>query len=134
MTEESFFGGSKNLIWHQKYQSKFYFIFPLGKKINSLSLSSARKQNSENTAQKTKLSMKDFFCKCDQIRGFLRIWSHLVKKSLKSNFAKFLKTSFWKKHLWWLLLQVLLRNSKEDITLKWNYKVCTTPAASKGMY
>ena len=24
----------------------------------------------------------DFFSKCDQIRSFLRIWSHLVKKSL----------------------------------------------------
>ena len=33
-----------------------------------------------------KLSIKDFFCKYDQIRGFLRIWSHLVKKSLMQNF------------------------------------------------
>ena len=30
--------------------------------------------------------MKDFFSKCDQIRGFLRIWSHLLKKSLMENF------------------------------------------------
>ena len=81
-----------------------------------------------------KLSIKDFFCKYDQIRGFVRIWSHLVKKSLKSNFAKLLKTPFWKKHLWWLLLQTALRKSKEEITLKWDYKGCTTPAASKGIY
>ena len=31
-------------------------------------------------------SIKDFFGKCDQIRSFLRIWSHLLKKSLMENF------------------------------------------------
>ena len=36
-----------------------------------------------------KFSIKDFFSKCDQIRGFLPIWSHLLKKSLMENF-KFL--------------------------------------------
>ena len=30
--------------------------------------------------------MKDFLSKCDQIRGFLRICSHLLKKSLMENF------------------------------------------------
>ena len=29
-----------------------------------------------------KLSIKDFFGRCDQIRSFLRIWSHLLKESL----------------------------------------------------
>ena len=38
--------------------------------------------NLYNTAQKTKLLIKDFFSKCDQIGNFLRIWSHLLKKSL----------------------------------------------------
>ena len=38
------------------------------------------------TAQKTKLSIKDFFSKCDQIGSFLRIWSHLLKKYLMENF------------------------------------------------
>ena len=33
-----------------------------------------------------KFSIKDFFSKCDQIGSFLRIWSHLLKKSLKENF------------------------------------------------
>ena len=33
-----------------------------------------------------KFSVKDFFGKCDQIRSFLRIWSHLLKKSLMENF------------------------------------------------
>ena len=38
------------------------------------------------TTQKMELSIKDFFSKCDQIRSFLRIWSHLPKKSLMENF------------------------------------------------
>ena len=33
-----------------------------------------------------KFSIKDFFSKCDQIRSFLRIWPHLLKKSLMENF------------------------------------------------
>ena len=33
-----------------------------------------------------KFSIKDFLSKCDQIRSFLRIWSHLLKKSLMENF------------------------------------------------
>ena len=28
----------------------------------------------------------DFFSKCDKIRSFLRIWSHLLNKSLIENF------------------------------------------------
>ena len=34
------------------------------------------------TAQKMKFSIKDFLNKCDQIHRALRIWSHLLKKSL----------------------------------------------------
>ena len=41
---------------------------------------------SHDTAQKMKFSIKDFFSKCDQIRSFLRIWSHWLKKSLMENF------------------------------------------------
>ena len=33
-----------------------------------------------------KFSIKDIFSKCDQIPSFLRIWSHLLKKSLMGNF------------------------------------------------
>ena len=35
--------------------------------------------------KKLKFSFKDFFSKCDQIHSFLRIWSHLLKKSLLEN-------------------------------------------------
>ena len=38
------------------------------------------------TAQKMKFSIEDFFSKCHQIRRKLRIWSHLLKKSLIENF------------------------------------------------
>ena len=44
----------------------------------------------DDTAQKMKFSIKDFFSKCDQIRSFLWIWSHLLKKSLMENI-------FWEK-------------------------------------
>ena len=33
-----------------------------------------------------KVSIKDFFIKCDQIRSLLWIWSHLLKKYLMGNF------------------------------------------------
>ena len=39
-----------------------------------------------NTAQKMKFFIKGFFSKCDQISSFLRIWSHLMKRSLIKNF------------------------------------------------
>ena len=38
------------------------------------------------TAQKMKFFIKGFFSKCDQIRSFRRICSHLLKKSLMQNF------------------------------------------------
>ena len=42
---------------------------------------------STNTAQKMKFSIEDLFSKYDQIRGKLRIWSHLLNKSLIENFT-----------------------------------------------
>ena len=55
----------------------------------------------ENTAQKMKFSIKDFFSKYDQIRRKLRIWSHLLKKSLMENLI-FCAVKFSEKHkvLW----------------------------------
>ena len=41
------------------------------------------------TAQNMKFSIEDFFSKCEQIRSFLRIWSHLLKKFLMENFIFF---------------------------------------------
>ena len=45
-----------------------------------------RRLSQSHTAQKMKFSIRDFLSKCDQIRSFLRIWSHLLKKSLMENF------------------------------------------------
>ena len=39
-----------------------------------------------------KFSISDFFSKCDQIRSLLRIWQHLLKKSLMENFIFVLYT------------------------------------------
>ena len=39
------------------------------------------------TAQKMKFYITDFFSKCDQICRKLRIWSHLLKKSVMENFT-----------------------------------------------
>ena len=51
-----------------------------------------------HTAQKMKFSIKDFFSKCEQIRTFLRICSHLLKKSLMEN-SIFCAMSIGKLHL-----------------------------------
>ena len=61
---------------HLLYNCVFHLVF-----LKLMSLSSRI-----DTAQKMKLSIKDFFSKCDQIRSFLGIWSHLLKKSLMENF------------------------------------------------
>ena len=39
-----------------------------------------------DSAQKMKFYIKDFSSKCDQIHRFLRIWSHLLEKSVKESF------------------------------------------------
>ena len=38
------------------------------------------------TAEKRKFSIKDFFSNYNQIRSFLQVWLHLLKKSLMENF------------------------------------------------
>ena len=51
------------------------------------------------TTQKMKFSIKGFFSKWDQIRSFLRIWSHLLKKSLMEDFVFCAVGGSRKKHL-----------------------------------
>ena len=57
-------------------------------KTQALSIEKLSKMQSElqNTAQKMKFSIKDFFSKCDQICRKLQIRSHLLKRSLIENF------------------------------------------------
>ena len=53
---------------------------PLTKNLSAFII--AFKHGLSFTAQKMEFSIKVFFSKCDQIRSFLQIWSHLLKKSL----------------------------------------------------
>ena len=75
----------------------FFFFFFLRNQIIVLELYLAPSQTSKMelfrhhrslTLQKKKFSIKVLFSKFDQIRRLLRIWSHLLKKSLS-------KTSFF---------------------------------------
>ena len=50
--------------------------------------------------KKMKFSIKDFFLKCDKIRSFLRIYSHLLKKTLMENF---------------IFMQSIFNPSKQDV-------------------
>ena len=50
------------------------------------------------TAKTMKCPIKNFFSKCGQIRSFLRIWSHLLKKSLMGNFI-FVQCFHFRQHL-----------------------------------
>ena len=51
-----------------------------------LTLWFSKKHYTSRTAQKMKFTINDFFSKCDQIPRKLRIWSHLLMKSLMENF------------------------------------------------
>ena len=63
-------------IWNYiVFFSKTYLIQKLNKPKKSTSFQ-----------QKMRFSIKDIFSKCDQIRSFLRIWSHVLKKFLMENF------------------------------------------------
>ena len=54
-------------------------------------------------------SIKNFFSKCDQIRSFLRIWSHLVKKSLMEKFI------FWEVKLLALAIYIFFVKSMKNL-------------------
>ena len=65
-----------NSEWWGKRCSSFYLKY--------ITRKSSKSKNS--TSQKMKFSIKNFFSKRDQIGRKLRIWSHLLKKSLMENF------------------------------------------------
>ena len=60
-----------------------------------------------HTAQKMKFSIKDFFSKCDKIRRKLRVWSHLLKKSLIENFIFSVVCKPRYKKMLWILKMVI---------------------------
>ena len=90
------------------------------------------------TAQKMRFSIKDFFSKCDHIRSFLRIWSHLLKKALMENFifcavkstAQICTTIFLSLSLplsqiinFISLLQTIVGNNANQFVLSWIFHI-----------
>ena len=67
--------------------------------------------NCNHHCAKMKFSIKGFFSKCDQIRSFLWIWSHLLKKPLTENFI------FLWSELYWLLSWDLKITSEKTSTV-----------------
>ena len=70
-----------------------------------------------HTAQKIKFSIKEFFSKCDQIHSFLRIWSHLMKKSLMENFFCAVAPPFTDTHSRIITLLLLIVVEKTVVAL-----------------
>ena len=66
---------------------------------------------------------KDFFSKCDQIHRNLRIWLHLLKKSLMENFI-FCAVTLWSARCYKAMIKKL---SFEKIL----FKISTTPFKQK---
>ena len=64
-----------------------------------------------------KFSIKDFFSKCDQICSFLRIWSHLPKKSLMEHFI-FCAVDLFREQLESALPQHDFNNLEHDTFIK----------------
>ena len=71
-----------------------------------------------HSTKKKRFSIKDFFSKYDQIRRKLRIWSHLLKKSLMKNFI-FLCGDNVSQHL---NISIEIIKQKFDI---FTYLICT---------
>ena len=89
--------GSKIHLWsgHITFLEKGYLKIEC---LRNIWIFSCHSLNIEvDNTQKMKFSIKDFFSKCDQIRSFLQIWLHLLKKSLMENvssWAAILSTLF----------------------------------------
>ena len=60
---------------------------------------------------KMKICIKDFFSKCDQMRSFLRIWSHLLKKSLMENLI-FCAVKTWSRDACRVFLELIKKHGK----------------------
>ena len=64
---------------------EFIFTYSAGRNLIDL-LETTSSHLGKNTVQEVKIPIEYFFNKCDQIHSFLRIWSHLLKKTLMENF------------------------------------------------
>ena len=100
---------SSNTLWNQKWNRKtkwnqkcLFLIFHARRNYilesqKKLTIMPQRNISSyPDTAQKMKFSIQNFCSKCDQTHRKLRIWSHLLKKSLMENF---IFCAVWKEEL-----------------------------------
>ena len=79
--------GMRSTVWFRKNDSrKRKMKSPKGIMFCTTTCHQLTGHAKSYTAQKMKFSIQDFFIKWDQIRSFLRIWSHLLKKSWMENF------------------------------------------------
>ena len=76
---DNFLGLKPFEVWSRLNNEILYIIVPLPRNETWAAVV-------KNTAQKMTFSIKDFFSKWDQIIQKLRLWSHLLKKSLMENF------------------------------------------------
>ena len=69
-----------------------------------------------------KFSIKSFFRKCDRIRRKLRIWSQLLKKTLKENFIFCTVTSYGNSSVN-SYLQFYISNNHVQFDLLWKKRL-----------
>ena len=64
-----------------------------------------------------KFSIKDFLSKCDPIRSFQMIWSHLLKKSLMENFifVQWVNVLSWQIRFYWFELAAIHITCSENV-------------------
>ena len=109
-------GTVKNRVWQNLFRQFTPYTYLKTEIINTYVIINT-------TAQKMKFSITDFFNKCDQIRSFLRIWSHLLKKSVMQNFIFCAVYIIWKENVvrMAILTSVFSKLWKMNILFSWNY-------------
>ena len=93
--------------------------------------------SNHNTAKKIKFSIRYFFSKCEQIRSFLRIWSHLLKKSLMENFIFLCSVNFiYTMYLTDIFIKAVLlfQRSTCSYTFEWYRHYFRRPLAVSGIF
>ena len=85
----------QHLSFYWKFLLKKMYLLSWSAKLHSIyqPIFEQLTKKKQFTTQKTRFSIKDVFSKCDQIRSFLQIWSHLLKKFLTENFNVVVKCS-----------------------------------------
>ena len=72
-----------------------------------------------DTAQKIKFSIKNLFSKCNQIRSFLGIWSHILKESLMESFVFCAMWYFWYAVAQYTVLTKIQNIDYSEVVTQW---------------